>query len=622
MIVRIAIFAVLLAFYTAPAANGESAVTVLYPKDHSIVGSKVNVVLDPGTDWSAVPFFQVVSGAASKTEYPPVDTSGGKHAFQGVDLQPGVNTITVKVLVPAGGKGKKGKQPVLREVSSRVIPVFSMVELFTGRYAPADFSHALFHSRENEASCSGCHNLEAKADAPKPMKPEDAICYACHQGIPAGKYIHGPAAVWNCLSCHDPEIYPVKYQFTAEDPWKVAKTIHAVVPMVFTIPSDSLFKPGSAALLSKPAEKGRDKNNSDADRLKGLFGDLLEYAKLNPGDRIRIEAHTDSTPLPKPKGRQAKGFKDNLALTKARATAVASLLKQYGVNGKNRVSSAGMGATLPKEPNTTREGREKNNRIEIVVYPADVKITNSAKLPVLQDRDRVAVNFSYVHGPAMKKLRIVEKLPMGSQYLTSSAYFKGKVKEPKVRGDSLVWELGDQGQSFSESLVYVIKKGKKSKPVSGVVLLSYDAPGNSEVSREFDPSKPVKGSHTVPQACMKCHPGMLSGSFRHGPADAGFCNLCHDPHGSPSPAWLRKPSWDLCTTCHVEKTAGAHVVAGFVSGNTHPTKDRRDPSRPGKRLSCTSCHEPHSAGSRDLFQFEAKTRYEICGVCHRKKITP
>jgi predicted CXXCH cytochrome family protein len=621
MTVRILILVVLSSFLAVFSVAGEPAVSVLYPKDHSIVGGKVNVVLDPGADWSATPFFQVTAG---KTEYSLVDASSGKHAFQGVDLQPGMNTLTIRVLAPAADKEKKDRQPKYREVSSRTITVFSMVELFTTRYAPAGYTPALFHSRENEAMCGGCHNLEAKADSPRPKKTEDAVCYACHRGIPTGKHIHGPAAVWDCLRCHDPEIYPVKYQFTAEDPWKVTKTVQAVMPVVFTVPNDALFKPGTAVLVAnymkKVTEKGKKQSTTwDLDKLRELFSAVLEHAKLNPGDRVRIEAHTDNTPLPKPKGKQAKGFKDNLALTKARAAAIASLLKQYGVTGKNRVAAVGMGETLPKLPNTTKENRVQNNRVEIVIYPADVKVPNSANLPVLKDRDRVVVNLSYAHGPAVKKLRVVEKVPKGSQYVKGTGFSTGKSREPKIKGDELVWELGNLGESFSETLSYVIKKGKKPSALSGVVAISYDTFASSEVTREFDPTKPVKRSHTVQEACMKCHPGVLAGKHRHGPADAGYCTLCHDPHASPNATQLRKPSWYLCTTCHEEMASGVHVLAGFVKGITHPTKDKRDPARPGKRLSCASCHEPHSAANRYLFAFEANTRNELCGVCHRKK---
>jgi predicted CXXCH cytochrome family protein len=112
----------------------------------------------------------------------------------------------------------------------------------------------------------------------------------------------------------------------------------------------------------------------------------------------------------------------------------------------------------------------------------------------------------------------------------------------------------------------------------------------------------------------------MSGPFKHGPIDAGYCTLCHDPHASENAAWLRRPSWDLCTTCHEEKATGRHVIAGFKSNASHPTKQKRDPARRGKRMTCVSCHAPHSAASRDLFAFGVKERFELCVFCHEKKI--
>lgn len=118
---------------------------------------------------------------------------------------------------------------------------------------------------------------------------------------------------------------------------------------------------------------------------------------------------------------------------------------------------------------------------------------------------------------------------------------------------------------------------------------------------------------------MTCHIDAVSAVFKHGPVDAGYCNLCHDPHASHNPAWLRKPAWMLCTTCHAEKAGGVHVVAGFVSEFSHPTRNRRDPVRPGKRLSCVSCHAPHGAETPDMLAYGVKNRFELCNICHGKR---
>lgn len=607
----------ILFFSGVPSLADVPGITVLYPKENSIVGGRVNVVLDPGTDWSAVPFFQVSAGGV---EYPPVDTSTGKHAFQGVELSPGLNTISVRALAPAAEKETKDKKTAMRVTASVQRQVFSMVEIVTGRRAPAGYEKFLFHSRENETVCSGCHALEIQANAPQPKKPEDAICHACHRGIPSNEHIHGPAAVWNCTGCHDPEIYPVKYQFTAEDPWRVTKTVQPVEPVVVTIPNEALFRPGSSYIPGvAPAKNKKDEAAKKAalEKHRELFKEVLEHIKLNPGDRLRIESHTDDTPLPKPAGKNAKGYKDNLALTRARAATVASLLKQL-LNGKKRVIAAGMGDALPKAPNTTPEGREKNNRIEIVLYPADVKVVNSSKLPILKDRQRIIVTLSYTKGPEVRKLKLLENLPRNTQYLKGTGFFLGKNIEPKVKGGELSWDLGDMGHTFTDTFSYVIKHEKKVEPVAETVTVSYATYADKRVTRQFDPKMTSRKSHTVQETCSKCHPDMLSGPSKHGPTDAGLCTLCHDPHASPNSAQLRKPRWSLCTTCHDEKATEVHVLAGYGKRKTHPTHGKHDPARYGKRFSCTSCHNPHSALTKDLYQFEVRGRNELCSKCHKK----
>ncbi|MDH4162661.1 MAG: cytochrome c3 family protein [Nitrospirota bacterium] len=229
-------------------APASPELSILFPKNRSAVGRRVNVVLDPTTDWSVVPLFQVVAGT---TEFPVIDTSSGRHAFQGVDLAPGVNTITVRVLAPApGGEAsrKKGEPPRLSVVLTKSVTVFNREESFGS--IPADFTQQLFHSRDQEADCSGCHRLEVENQDRNHKKPEDVLCYSCHREVPKARNVHGPAAVWNCLSCHNPDLYPVKYQFTSINPWTAVKTSQPVEPAVFTLAADDLFKPLSAVLVS------------------------------------------------------------------------------------------------------------------------------------------------------------------------------------------------------------------------------------------------------------------------------------------------------------------------------------------------------------------------------------
>jgi len=210
-----------------------------------MVGKKVNVVIDPATDWSTVTFLQVLVG---NTEYPVIDTATGRHALQGLALEPGPNTITVRVLAAVPGPDKDKAKRKYTQVLSRSVTVYNREGSFST--APSHYTAQYFHSREQESDCSGCHRLEAE---PKDFKHGSLRMYLLflHRDIPAGRYMHGPSAVWNCLACHNPEIYPVKYQFISYNPWTVAKTIQSVEPAVFSISSDVLFVPKSALFVSQ-----------------------------------------------------------------------------------------------------------------------------------------------------------------------------------------------------------------------------------------------------------------------------------------------------------------------------------------------------------------------------------
>ena len=73
--------------------------------------------------------------------------------------------------------------------------------------------------------------------------------------------------------------------------------------------------------------------------------------------RIAIEGHTDS-----------QGADDyNLKLSERRAAAVvAFLVAEYGIEG-DRLTSAGFGETVPATSNDTKEGRQQNRRVELVL---------------------------------------------------------------------------------------------------------------------------------------------------------------------------------------------------------------------------------------------------------------
>ena len=91
-----------------------------------------------------------------------------------------------------------------------------------------------------------------------------------------------------------------------------------------------------------------------------LLTKVKEAIAMYPGSRVSIEGHTD-----------AYGTDEaNLTLSQARADGVAQYLLANSNLDPARVEAVGFGETKPIANNETREGREKNRRIDVVITPA------------------------------------------------------------------------------------------------------------------------------------------------------------------------------------------------------------------------------------------------------------
>ena len=124
----------------------------------------------------------------------------------------------------------------------------------------------------------------------------------------------------------------------------------------------------------------------------------------------------------------------------------------------------------------------------------------------------------------------------------------------------------------------------------------------------------------VSKLCFSCHYNEMktwtARKHAHGPFALGACTLCHNPHASDDPFFLRKQTTDLCLSCHADKATGAHVVSGF-SGSGHPVRGKPDPRNPGKELTCASCHNPHASDFPFLLFRDLGDRSSFCRSCHR-----
>lgn len=86
------------------------------------------------------------------------------------------------------------------------------------------------------------------------------------------------------------------------------------------------------------------------------LNELAEYLIKIPALELTLEGHTDS-----------QGDEDyNLKLSQSRANAVKLYLSQKGIE-QNRMKAKGFGETKPIANNNTKQGREKNRRVEFKI---------------------------------------------------------------------------------------------------------------------------------------------------------------------------------------------------------------------------------------------------------------
>jgi len=120
-----------------------------------------------------------------------------------------------------------------------------------------------------------------------------------------------------------------------------------------TFAADSLFDPGKSKL--------RFEAYALLDAVSRVLVDTLSAS------RISIEGHTDNEAV------GPLGWKSNWELSAARAMSIIHYFQDdKGIEG-SRLSAVAFGEYRPVADNSTREGRQSNRRIEIVIMPPEQK---------------------------------------------------------------------------------------------------------------------------------------------------------------------------------------------------------------------------------------------------------
>jgi predicted CXXCH cytochrome family protein len=173
-----------LAANVSQAFTASGSFTVLTPRDKSYVESALLSVVLVGPKDSIDAVRITVNGE----EHLPLNRGNSYYVCAGITLVPGPNRIRVEGLKDGTVVGEKEIDVFYR---------FDLSDRFT--HVPSGYERYFFHIPENEKNCIICHQLGSIEDGNSKGR---SSCMPCHKNIIAYKYVHGPASVEACETCH------------------------------------------------------------------------------------------------------------------------------------------------------------------------------------------------------------------------------------------------------------------------------------------------------------------------------------------------------------------------------------------------------------------------------------
>ena len=168
----------------------DDRIEVVSPPDMASVSGKLINIIYKVNDDDSLDTIRVTSDYDSAHILPgPNATFNIRHSS--LFLSEGENRIRIE-----GLKGKK-------VVAEKVLTVF-LRSILVEEYSriPPGFKEYTFHTSNNEKDCSFCHAEELSEDAKSQQDETLPSCYTCHKRIVDYKFVHGPASVWACATCH------------------------------------------------------------------------------------------------------------------------------------------------------------------------------------------------------------------------------------------------------------------------------------------------------------------------------------------------------------------------------------------------------------------------------------
>lgn len=179
---------------------------------------------------------------------------------------------------------------------------------------------------------------------------------------------HSASALQAALSDHGSPVNPVAPPHGSGDE-ELSKLSQGVEQMIHDeqLRGRVSIRTDRRGLVISLAEAGFYDAGSDRihDSAEAVIAGLARHLRPLP-NQIRIEGHTDSTPI------HSARFPSNWHLSTARATGIVSvLIERYGLS-PSRLAAAGYGEHHPLADNATAEGRLRNRRVDLVVLNTSV----------------------------------------------------------------------------------------------------------------------------------------------------------------------------------------------------------------------------------------------------------
>ena len=173
-----------------PPAWAEDRIQVLSPPDMASVKSKrINLICRIRKNSFDTVKVMIDNDDAFRPQLEPVVRYNIRH--QSLLLAEGKNRIRIQGL----RAGETAEEKVFTVFLGSVLS-----EQFNT--PPPSFAEYTFHTSKKEKICSPCHEEELRRGAQSQQVENQPACYTCHKRIVDAKFVHGPASVWACATCH------------------------------------------------------------------------------------------------------------------------------------------------------------------------------------------------------------------------------------------------------------------------------------------------------------------------------------------------------------------------------------------------------------------------------------